>query len=253
MKYLSSVLLIAAILVANVFAASANTKQEIEKANKKGQIVFLVVTEKLNAQNQVARSIANKAQKLVKNSAVVELNRSSSENSELIQKYRLSGAPIPLLVVISSDGFVCGGAPADGLTADEFVKMVPTPRETDLVKALNQGKSVFVVFSKSSDSKNVKQLDACESAEKGLDGKAVTVNVYMNDKKEKPFIDKFSVDPKADFPMTFVLNAKGQVTGSFNGITESKDLVAAAKKVASGGGCGTSGGGCGTSCAPPKK
>lgn len=252
MKNLSLVLLIATLLVANVFAASANTKQEIEKANKKGQIVFLVVTEKLNAQNQVARNIANKAQKSVKNSAVVELNRSNTDNSGLIQEYRLSGAPVPLLIVIGSNGFVCGGAPAEGLTADELVKMVPSPKEENLIKALNQGKSVFVVFSKSSDSKNVKQLEACESAEKSMSDKAVTVNVYMNDKKEKLFIDKFSVDPKADFPITFVLNAQGQITSSFNGITESKNLVAAAKKVVkSGGGCGS--GGCGSSCAPPKK
>lgn len=250
MKNLSISALIATLLVANIFMLLADTRQDIEKANKKGQVVFLVVTEKGNSQNQAAKDLAQNAQKQIAKSTVLELDRSIIVNYDLIQKYRLAGAPTPLILVIATNGCVAGGAPLQGLTADALLKMVPTPKEEGVIKAINDGHSVFVVFSKKSDTKNKKQIDACQKACSSMGDKAKTINVDIEDKNEKSFIAKFNVDNNASFPVTYVINSQGQVATSFNGITEAKNLVTAAQKKVSSGCCPPGGG---KSCAPTKK
>jgi GTPase Era involved in 16S rRNA processing len=250
MKNLSVLMLIATLFVVNIFVSKADTKQDIEKANKKGQIVFLVVTETGNYQNQEAMKLAKSAQKLYPKSAVLELDRGNFANTSLIQKYRLAGVPTPLVIVIATNGYVTGGAPLPNLTSDALVKMVPTPKEEVVIKSLNEGNPVFVVFSKKSDTKNKKQLDACQSACQSMGDKAKTINIDFDDKNEKSFIAKFNIANSATFPITYVINAQGQVTSMLSGITEAKSLVSAAQKRVSG--CGT-GSGCGTSCGPTKK
>ncbi len=249
MKKLNLIVIIATLFVANIFVSYADTKQEIEKANKKGQVVFLAVTEKGNSQNQEALNIAKKAQKLYSKSAVLELDRSNTANKELVQKYRLAGAPVPLVLVIAKNGYVTGGAPLQGLSADALVGMVPTPKEELLIKALNEGNSAFVIFSKKSDEKNKKQMEACQSACQSMSNKAKTVFVDIEDKNEKSFIAKFNIDKNAIFPITFVINGQGQVTSMLNGITEAKSLVEAANKKVSSGCCPP---GSGKSCGPKK-
>jgi uncharacterized protein YpmS len=250
MKNLRISILIAALFVASTFVSNADTKQDIEKANKKGQIVFLVVTEKGNSQNTSAINFAKSAQKKYPKSAVLELDRTNPNNSSLIQKYRLAGAPVPLILVISKNGFIVGGSPLENLTMDDLLSMIPTPTEEEIVKAITEGHSIFVVFSKSSDSKNKKQLDICQSACSSMGDKAKTINVDIDDANEKSLITKFNIDKTATFPVTYVINGQGQVTSMFSGITESKDLVSAAKKVVSSGCCSP---GSGKSCEPPKK
>jgi hypothetical protein len=250
MKNLFVSILITTFLFANLFICYADTKQDIERAKKKGQVVFLVVTEKGNSQNQAAIDLAKNAQKSYTKSVVVELDRSNSANSTLIQKYRLAEAPAPIIVVVATNGYVAGGAPLQGTTADAIVKMVPSPKEEIVVKAMNEGNSAFVVISKKSDSKSKTQLEACQSACQSMGDKAVTVNVDVEDPKEKSFIAKLNIDNSANFPVTCVINAQGQVASTFNGITEAKSLVSAAQKKVSSGCCPS---GSGKSCEPVKK
>ncbi|MCX6154966.1 MAG: hypothetical protein NT007_12490 [Candidatus Kapabacteria bacterium] len=236
------IVVIAALFVANSFLTLANSKQDIDKANKKGNCVFLVVTEKGISQIQEALKLANEAQKLYAKSEVLELDRANSENAELVKKYRLAGAPLPLIIVIATNGFVAGGAPLQGLTADALVNMVPSAKEEKIIKAMNNGHSAFVVFSKKSDTKNKKQIDACQKACTNMGDKAVTVNVDIDDANEKSLIAKFKVDKNASFPVTYVLNAQGQIASTFNGITEATSLVTAANKKVSSGCCPPGGG-----------
>lgn len=230
-------ILIVALFFANLFVSYADTKQDIEKAKKNGNVVFLVFTEKGNAKNQQALDIAKKCQKLYSKSTVIELDRSNSSNADLIKKFRLAGAPVPLILVVGKSGLVAGGAPLDGVTAEDLVAMIPSPKEEILIKVLTEGNSAFVVFSKKTETKNQKQLDACQSACQNLGNKAYTIYVDVDDKNEKSFITKFGIDNNANFPITFVINGQGQVTSMLNGITEAKDLVSAATKKVSSGCC----------------
>ncbi|OGU17833.1 MAG: hypothetical protein A2X61_00985 [Ignavibacteria bacterium GWB2_35_12] len=242
MKNLSISVLIATLFFANLFVSLADTKQDIENANKNGKIVFLVVTERGNPNTKEAMNLAEKAQKSISKSTVLELDRTSIANHKLVQTYRLAGAPTPLILVIATNGFVAGGAPTQNLTPEQLVNMVPSPKEEDVLKAIYEGNSVFVIFSKQFDSNSKKQLDACQSACKSLKDKATIINLDIDDKNEKTFINKFKFDKNASFPITYVINAQGQISSMFNGITEAKSLVEAANKKVSSGCCPPSSG-----------
>ena len=92
--------------------ALASVQTDIEQANKAGKAVFLVVTDPGVKETGQALEIARGAQKMAPESTVIEMNRSDTVNSQLVAQYRLAGAPVPLILLIASNGVVAGGVPA---------------------------------------------------------------------------------------------------------------------------------------------
>ena len=231
-------------------ATPATVQSEIKNANKAGKVVFLVVTEPNNADNDGAMNMGKSAQKLHPKSVVVKMNRADAANKELVTKYGLSGAPLPLLLVISSNGVLAGGAMYKQATAKGLVAMIPSPKKAEVLLAINQGKSVFVVVSKKSMLKKKDVLSKCELACKEMNGKAKVIEIDLEDIKEKRFLNELKVNQTAAKPQTYVINTKGQLTGSLSGVVNTKTLIATATKKVSGGCCAP---GSGKSCGPAKK
>lgn len=230
----------------NVFAGTA--QEAIESANKSGLAVFLVITDPGNANTQQAMDIANQAHSKIVKSEVIQMIRSDAANKELVAKYGVSKAPLPLILVIASNGVVAGGYPSYQATAELLVNLVPSPVKSDVLKALSAGKSVFLVVS----SKNMKEKDevmnTCSQACIEMQNNTKLIGLDLDDQKEKAFIAEMKIDPAITSPQTFVINSKGQVTGTFNDDVSSTTLVATAKKLPAAKGCGTScaPGACGT-------
>jgi len=129
-----------------------------------------------------------------------------------------------------------------------LVNLVPSPVKSDVLKALSNGKSVFLVVS----SKNMKEKDdvmnTCSQACIEMQNNAKLICLDLDDHKEKAFIAELKIDPAITSPQTFVINSKGQITGTFNDDVTSTTLVATAKKLPAAKGCcpSGSGAGCGT-------
>ena len=120
-----------AICLLLAFSASqliAATTDELAKATDKGKTVFLLVFEPNAPGIEPAREIVKAASEQVKKSTVVQLDRSDATNSELVAKYRLAGAPLPLIMVLAGNGAIAGGIPAANTTAEQLVKYVPTAK-----------------------------------------------------------------------------------------------------------------------------
>jgi len=226
----------------------AATTDELEKATSKEKTVFLVVTEPAVTGTDAARELARTASKQVKHSTVIELNRIDQANAALATKYRLTAAPVPLILVIAHNGAIAGGLPAASLTTEQLVKMVPTDKKAEVLRALQDGQSVLVTATSKHMPKEATMTTACAAACSQMQGKCASVKVDLEDEDELPFISELKINPQSTDPVTVVINAQGQVTGSFQGAVEVGSLVQAATKKA--GGC--CGGGT-SSCAPKKK
>ena len=226
--------------------ALASVQTDIEQANKAGKAVFLVVTDPGVKETGQALEIARGAQKLAPESTVIEMNRADTANSQLVAQYRLAGAPVPLILLIASNGVVAGGVPAEQAQPDMLVKLIPSPGKAEVVKALTGGKAVFVIASRKSMGDRLKVLETCKNASNELKDKAIAVSIDMDDKKESSFLQQLRANMSSTEPATFVLNAQGQVTGNFIGPVQVTQLVQAATKKA--GGCcpGGSKKGCGS-------
>ena len=231
--------------------ALASVQTDIEQANKTGKAVFLVVTEPGVKETGQALDIAKGAQKLAPASAVLEMNRADTANSQFVTKYGLAAAPVPLIVLIASNGVVAGGLPAEKASPDMLAKMIPSPGKAEIVKALSEGKAVFVIASRSSMGDRFKVLETCKNASKEMKDKAVSVALDMDDKKESSFLQQLRVNMDSTEPATLVVNSQGQVTGNFTGLVEVAKLTKAATTVARGGCCPPGGGSSNKGCAVP--
>ena len=230
-------------LLPGMIRINAQTAAEIEKANKACKPVFLVAYNTNGADVDKAVNIANTAKKALKvSSVVIKLNTSDAANHALVTKYRLAGAPLPLILVLDKNGNASGGFELKDATPEKLVDIIPSPKYSEVIQALSEGKSVYLVAYKESMTSKKNILDNCALACRKMDNKSITVMVSMDDKNETKFLKSLACNLTSKEPVTYVVNSSGQVTGTFNGITDVNNLVASAKKAASKG--------CGTNCAP---
>ena len=225
--------------------------QDLESAKQKGQVAFAVVHETGTIGVEEARSLATAAAEKTGDAVVVDIDRSLPLNAVFIANFRLSSAPVPLVMVFSGNGILTGVIPAMGKTPDDLARLVPSPKKTEVLKAIQSRKSVFITAMREGmtlkDDISKRCLEACSQ----LNGKADYVKIELNDAKELTFLQQLRVDPKSTDPVTVVINARGQVTGSYTGLVKTATLVSSAT-TAGGGGCCPGGGGGSKGCAVPQ-
>jgi hypothetical protein len=228
----------------NVFG---QTSVEIEKAAKACKPVFLVAYNSSGTETDKAFALADEAKSTFKGSSVViKMNTTDAANAALVSKYRLTGAPLPVIIVLDKNSSISGGLVLKDATAAKLLELIPTPKTSEIIKALSDGKSVYVVAYKESMSGQKSIMENCAMACSKMDNKTVTIKVDMDDKKEAKLLQSLKCDLNAKEPVTLVINKSGQVIGTHNGITDVNTLVSSAKKAPAGGCCpgGTPAGGC---------
>lgn len=223
---------------------------DLEKATKNGKVVFAVVFEPGNAGLDDVRSLASEAAAKAGNAVMIEIDRTSSESTEFLYKYRLTFAPVPFVMVFDTSGVLAGVSPVADKTVNDLVQLVPSPKKTEVLRALHSRKSVFVTVMREEMALKDDVSKCCLEACNQLNGKAAYVKIDLNDEKELSFLKQLQVNPKSTDPVTVVINTRGQITGSYTGMVETATLVSSAI-TAAGGGCCPGGGG-GKGCAVPK-
>ncbi|MFA6873858.1 MAG: hypothetical protein WCQ86_07770 [Bacteroidaceae bacterium] len=218
--------------------------EQIKSVNKAGKAIFLVVYDKKGADKDKAIAIAKKALLAKSNSVkILELNTTEASNKELVTKFRLTGAPLPLIIVIDKNGTPTGGLLLSQATPDALSKLIPSPKFSEVLKALNDEKSVFVVAYKETMIEKTKAIASCKEATKAMNNGATIVLLNIENKAEKLLIDNLRINTIAKEPIIYVINKSGQITGTFTPKVNSAQLSAAANKVISG--CGS---GCASGC-----
>jgi hypothetical protein len=222
-----------------------NVADQIAIATKTGKAVFLVVTGTGVTDTDKAVAIAKGANAIYKNAIIVQMDRDNASNTLLVDEYRLAGAPLPLILVISSKGFPTGGYLLADATAENIAALVPSPKMEDVYEAINNGKYAIIAFSKKSFTDKQEVLKACKEAVSMLNNEAVLIEVDMDDSKEVNFLNQLRID-KTQFneSLTLVINKQGQVAGTATTVPDAAKLVAAAKAPVKGGcgpGCGPAG------------
>jgi len=212
----------------------------MDEAVAQHQTVFLVVTQSNAKGTDRAKKIADDAHAKAPHTRVVVLDRALPANKPLVEKYRVLAAPVPLILVIASNGVPAGGALLRDATPDVLVGLIPTPKRAEFLLAVHEKKPVFLVVSRKSMPLQGEVFEAVTLAFKALRKKARIITVDLDDKAEKTFVASMKVDPKSKEPATFVYNAAGQQTAFFRGKVKAVALIEASKKKAAccaGGGC----------------
>jgi len=236
--------LIAFVMIAST--AFAQTKEKIEKANTKGNVVFLTVTDgtKMLAET---KEMAGKAQKKFPKSEVIPLDKSDKSNAALVSKYGLSGTQAPMILVMAPNGVVAGGYALNQATTENLVDLIPTRKQAVALLSFSEGNPAFIILYKKSMKDKTKIVEECNKAVSGLNGKAVIVDVDLDDKSEAEFLSLLKPEMTANTIHVLVFNSKGQFTDEFKTSVQSSALIASSKKVIKNGCCpgGSESSGCG--------
>ena len=241
----SLMILIVLILGLSSLSNAMTIKEELNNAKKAKKTVFLIVTEKGLSVDK-AKSVSKEAAKLEKKSLVLTMFRDDNVNSDLVNKFGLSGAVVPVILVVAFNGVAVGGLKDKDATADALVKFIPSPKQADVLLALDEKKSVFVVAYKKTFNDRTKCAENCKSVLPQLKYNAAIVEIDVDDQKENKFLTKIGVKSQLTSSVIVISNPQGQITGTYDSKADSKTLVAAATKVNKG--CCSGGGSC-----PPKK
>jgi hypothetical protein len=218
----------------------AGTSEDIETWTSTGHPVFVVVTDRDAEGTDRALEIAGQAQARVAGSGLVTLDRGAVENRDLVRRYGVLGAPVPLVLVVAPNGIVAGGALLKDATPDVLVGLVPTPKKAEMLLDLSKRLPVFVLAMNPEMKARDQVLAAMKEAHASMDGKVATVGIDTRDEAEQRFLKELAIAPDAAWPVVVVFNAKGQKTAVFREPMSAAQLVAAARKKAEccpGGGC----------------
>ena len=203
-------------------------QSELDKAKNEGKAVFLIVTGTGTIDTDKATSTAKEAIALYKNATIVQMDRDDVSNGSLVAEWRLAGAPLPLILVISPKGQATGGLIASQATAENLAALIPSPKMEELIAVLNAKKPAFVVFTKQSYADRKEVLQECTAAVAILKNNAAIIEVDLDDKMEANFIDRLEVDKSSKESTTQVVNIQGQVVGTSTGTPDAAKLADAA-------------------------
>lgn len=207
--------------------------ETIVKAEKDANSVFLVVTDSNKTDIKKALEIAATANLSVKKSVVVTMDREDKSNKDIVTKYGLAGAPLPILLVISPKGILAGGYLLKDATTELLIKLIPSPKQDEVLLALNNKKSVLIVAAKSTFTDKEKAIENCKAAVTLNGNKTELVEIDLSDTKEKSFLELLKVNTGTTSTVTVVVNTKGQINGTYYELKDAASLVTAANKVAS--------------------
>ncbi|HEX7401223.1 MAG TPA: thioredoxin family protein [candidate division Zixibacteria bacterium] len=230
-------------------AASSKATQSLMQALSAGKFACLFFYETGNADCETMETNLDAfARKNKKGFQVVKVDRQDPNNSDVVNTLGTQNAPIPLTLLIDPSSAIVA-AFTKVVTPDELAQAIPSPRKTETLKYMQQGKGVILCFNSKKMSSCRDVQTCCSQAETQLGGKAEYISIDLSDPKEANFIKELKVDPNTAVPVTFVINSQGQVTGKYDGEVQVTNLVEAATKVVKSGCCAP---GSGKTCPPPQ-
>ena len=220
--------------------AAASATEDLTAATAAGQPVYVVVTDGAARGTDAVTAAATEAATSVKGKVVV-LDRGAAANADLVAKYRLGSAPVPLVLVLAGNGLPVAGLTADKVTAPALVAAVPSPKKLETLTALNDRRAVFVVVSGEKMPGRTAAIEQASLAMQAMEltrSKARMVLVDVADPKEVAYVAELQLGALAG-PTVVVLNAAGKRIAALRAPWTAKDLAEAAVKDGCGCGDGT--------------
>jgi len=223
----------------------------IKQAGDAGKYLFVFFSKTDDDQTLAMRKVFDKAlEKAAERAQTVAVNVADASEKDIVDKFDLSRAPMPLVLAIAPNGAITGGFPTK-FEEQQLLDAFATPTTEKVMKSLQDGKLVFVC------AQNAKTT-ASDAALQGVrDFKSDTrfanateiVTLDPTDTKEASFLKDLKVAPDIAVATTVFIVPPGQAIAQIEGPTSKDKLVELLSKANTG--CGP--GGCGPGGCGPKK
>ncbi len=220
----------AIIVIVIAFPIAGAAVENISDAFRPDTTAFILASHSMAKPVERIDGIIRAALDKVPGAKFFNLDVRDPANEELVREHRLTGAPMPLILVVVS-GTITGGVPADRASTELLLKMIPSPKQLEIIQAVRNGKAMFIIIKKSGSVPAHDFHKVSAAAGEKMQGNALIIEIDMNDPDEKDFLTQLQVDTSAGTPTMIVVNNRGQVINRFTTQVSVDDLVQAATTV----------------------
>lgn len=219
----------------------------MEQAANENKYLFGFFWKSEDEQTAAMRKIFDAAVAKISERASTAIVRvTDSAEREIVRKFGLDRAPMPLALAIAPNGAVMGGFPGE-FTEDALVNALGSPSTEKCMKSLQDGKLVFLCVQNEATELNTEALQGVQEFKALAQYASFTEIVKLNpaDEAEASFLSDLKIDSRTKVAVTAFLAPPGVGIGEFEGATRKDQLVAALLQANSacgpGGSCGPSG------------
>jgi hypothetical protein len=217
----------------------------LTQASAAGKYLFIFFSAEDDENTKAMRKVFSDAvAKTSDKASSVAVTISDPAEKEIVAKYGVEKAPMPLVLVVAPNGAVTGGFPT---TFDEkaLLNAFVSPGMEKCLKVLQERKLVILCAQNKSTKSNDAAMKGAQDfkADKRFAQFTEIVQIDPADAAESKFVTQLRIEPKTAEAVTALLAPPGVVVGTFKGAVN-KDALVAALTAATSGGCGSGG------CAP---
>lgn len=210
----SLALLISAVHAAVATAQPAAAVSATRPAAEAGQYRFLLFYKDNDAATKAMAATLREALTARPGQAAVSYARvGDPATQELVDKYDVARAPMPLTVVIAPNGAITGVF-AQKVTAAKITEAFVTPTMMFTMKSLQEGKLVLVSAQGSGDPVEPPAIGEL-AADPEFEGRVASISMQVSDPREARFTKQMKLDPRARGTSTVVIAPPGVLVGKF--------------------------------------
>ncbi len=211
----------------------------LEQAAAAGKHLLLFCYKEDDEATRAARRVFDAAARTSAKRAVSAIVKvTDAAQKDLVAKFQLDRAPMPLALVVAPGGAVTGGFPTQ-FTEEQLTDAFVSPGLASCLKALQDGKLVLACVQNSSTKSNDAAMRGVNAfvADSRFAKSTEIVSLDPADEAESKFLKLLQVDPKTAEAVTALIAPPGAVVAQYKGATDKEVMVAAlAAKQAGGGG-----------------
>lgn len=222
----------------------AAAMQEANSGNKHFFIFFYDKDDNTTA--EARQKLASYITTIPETAQWMAINRNDPAEQNLVKQFKVKKAPMPLVIAVAPNGAITGGFREKEINAKNLENAIASPNMQKCLKALQEGKLVFVcVQNKSTKNNEVNTQGVSEFlADPRFTQIAEQVLVDPNNASEAKLLSSFDLNPKTEEAVTVFIAPPGTILQTYKGAVSKKDLETTLRK-ATAGGCGP-----GVSCGP---
>jgi hypothetical protein len=250
----SLLLALLGVLATALFASDclAGGKAGLDPTSRETRYHFLLFWKQADvATSQARQTLDAFAAKREKQLVVFDIRVSDPDRQDLVKKYGVSRAPMPLVLAVAPNGAVTK-AIMHPIDDKKLTAAIVSPASADCLKGMQDGKIVFVCVHRQRTKTAEGALDGVYefAADDNYREATQIVRVDPSDPQEGKFLKQLKIDPQTSSPVTVMVAPSGGMLGKYVGPTTKaefvKTLTASKSTCCPGGKCGPDG------CCPKK-
>ena len=218
----------------------------IGRAATTGKYLFIFFSKGDDEQTRSMRKVFESVTVMVSARAdSVEINATDPSEKEIVDRFNVSRAPMPLVLAIAPNGAITTGIP-NSFDAKQLMDAFVSPAMEKCLKALQERKLVLLCIQNGATKLNKEAMQGVQDFKADARFAAATEVVTLNptDDAEGKFLSQLQVSPKTEEATTVLLAPPAVVLFKTAGATAKENLVTALQSAMSGcgsGGCGPGG------------